>query len=104
MRIYVAGPYSQGDVRENVARAIAIGNVIARRGHTPFIPHLTHFWHLQHPHPVGFWYAQDMEWLRQCDALYRIPGPSEGADNEVAECLRLGRPVFTELEEIPGSI
>lgn len=38
-RIYVAGPYTKGDVEANVARAIEAGDVVAYHGMTPFIPH-----------------------------------------------------------------
>ncbi len=101
MRIYVAGPYSSGDVAQNVRLAIHEGDYIARLGHTPFIPHLTHFWHLVCPNPYEFWLAQDMEWLRVCDALLRIPGESKGADLEVVEAQRLGLIIYHSVFDIP---
>lgn len=102
MKIYVAGPYSKGDVARNVREAIYIGNNLRALGHTPFIPHLTHFWHMLIPHDdISFWYGYDMEWLEMCDAVYRIPGESTGADMEVARAKELGMPVFTSFLEIP---
>jgi hypothetical protein len=93
-KVYIAGPYTQGDVAQNVRTAIRAGDAIAEAGGTPFIPHLSHFWHLVCPHEYEFWIAQDMEWLRSCDALVRLPGPSAGADAESKEAKRLGMPVF----------
>jgi hypothetical protein len=94
MKVYVAGPYSKGDVAENVRNAIYAGNNLRALGHTPFIPHLTHFWHFLLPHAIDYWYAYDMEWLEQCDAVFRIPGESHGADEEVKRAEELGKPVY----------
>ena len=101
MRIYVAGPYTKGDVVENVHKAIMTGNNLRALGHTPFIPHLTHFWHFIIQHDIEYWYAYDMEWLEQCEALFRIAGESKGADLEVARARELGLPVYTSFLEIP---
>lgn len=101
MRIYIAGPYSKGDAAVNVANAIDAANYVAAIGWTPFVPHLTHFWHLLRPHSYDFWMAQDLEWLKVCDALLRLPGESTGADNEVAWAKDHGLPVYYSLFEIP---
>jgi hypothetical protein len=101
MRIYVAGPYTKGDVAENVRQAIIIGNNLRSLGHTPFIPHLTHFWHFLVPHEIDYWYRYDMEWLTVCDAVFRIGGESKGADAEVEQARVLGKPVYTSFDELP---
>ena len=91
MRIFIAGPYSKGDVVVNVQNAIHAANKLLALGHTPFIPHLTHFWHLITPKPYEEWVEIDKAWLYVCDALLRLPGESPGADNEleIAKCLNL---------------
>ena len=94
MLIYVAGPYTNGDVALNVRKAIDAGNVLRSMGHTPFVPHLTHFWHMIHPHDIQYWYDYDMEWLKKCDALFRLPGESKGADAEEDLARELGLPVL----------
>ena len=102
MKIYVAGPYTKGDVVLNTRKAIEVGEKIAELGHVPFIPHLTLFWHMLYPHTdIDFWYTYDNEWLKSCDALFRIPGESTGADAEVKLARKLGLPVFYMLSEIP---
>lgn len=98
-KVYVAGPYTHGDVAANVRCAIRAGDAIADAGGVPFIPHLTHFWHLLHGHDHAFWIEQDLAWLRCCDALLRLPGLSIGADQEVLEAERLGLPVFRVLAQ-----
>jgi hypothetical protein len=40
--------------------------------------------------------------LARCDACLRIGGPSEGADRMVATAHRLGKAVFTSLDEVPA--
>jgi hypothetical protein len=99
-RVYVSGPYSRGDVEWNVLEAMRIGNLIMLAGHAPFVPHLTHHFHAKFPHDYSTWLAVDLVFLSVCDALYRIPGYSVGADVEVMEALRLGIPVICTEDEL----
>jgi hypothetical protein len=99
MKVYVAGPYTIGDVEKNIERAITAGEKIMMRGDYPFIPHLTHYWHLLYQHSWSYWMEYDMKWLDQCDALVRLPGESVGADKEVETAKRLGLKVFYGMEE-----
>lgn len=99
MRVYIAGPYSKGDVMLNIREAIFAADWVAAAGHTPFVPHLTGFWHAISPHPYEWWLAQDMEWLRVCEAVVRLPGDSAGADDEVAKAEELGIPTFPGVPE-----
>ena len=98
MRIYVSGPYT-GHEGQNVRRAIDAGEQLLAMGHAPYIPHLNLMWELAYPnHTYEDWLALDMAWVSVCDALVRLPGPSEGADREVALARKIGIPVWT-LEE-----
>lgn len=101
MRIYIAGPYTKGDVAINVRNAIFAGNYVALLGHFPFIPHLSHFWHVVAPNEYDFWMRQDEEWLKVCDAILRLEGESAGADQEVRIAKELGLKVYTSVFEIP---
>jgi hypothetical protein len=109
MRIYVAGPYSapsQAVVRDNVERALAVGLRLMRRGHVPFVPHLS-YWLDElaatqgNAIPYESWLAYDCEWLRLCDALYLL-APSPGADREVMLAEGLWLPIYRSLEEVPS--
>lgn len=97
--IYIASPYTKGDVAVNVRVNIEAGDRVAKAGYYPFIPLLTHFWHLIFPNDYKFWTAQDMGWLERCDAIIRLPGESSGADAEVEFAKRIGIPVFYSVEE-----
>lgn len=100
MIIYVAGPYTQGDVAQNVRRAIEAGNRLLDAGHAPYIPHLTHFWHLLFPHSYRTWLDLDREFLKCCHALVRLPGKSAGADTEVHLARKWQLPVFDGIQEL----
>jgi hypothetical protein len=91
--VYVAGPYSKPDPCENTNRAILAANRLLDCC-APLIPHLSHFWHTVTPKPYEEWLALDLEYLRRCDVVLRLPGESSGADGEVAFALEHGIPVF----------
>ena len=101
MIIYIAAPYSNGDVAWNVNIAIQFADALIEKGHTPYIPHLTHFWHLISPKLKEFWLEYDLQFLPICDALYRGLGYSKGADGEVERAKKLGIPVYYRMEDIP---
>lgn len=96
-KVYVAGPYTKGDVAVNVRNAIRAANDLADLGFAPFVPHFTHFWHMLHPRPYEFWLELDNQFLPHCDAVLRLPGESGGADKEVALARTLGLPVFHDI-------
>lgn len=97
--VYIAGPYTIGDVAENVREAILAAEEVAFCGHVPIIPHLSHLWHLVIPHDYEFWCELTMRMLDRCDALVRLPGESRGADKEIERALELNLPVFYGIEE-----
>lgn len=96
--VYIAGPYSKGDVAQNVRTAVIWAEHVKCLGFQVFVPHLCHLWHLISPHSYLFWMDHDLAWLKKCDILLRMPGDSEGADREVAAAKALGIPVVTGLE------
>ena len=99
--VYIAGPYTKGDVAQNVANAIKIGNQLLNLGFFPFIPHLTHFWHMMHSQEYKTWMDLDDVWLSKCDALFRISGEHNGADTEEYRAISVYNiPVYDDLEEL----
>src|SRR5687767_6211715 len=93
-RVYIAGPYTRGNVSANVKRALEAATRLIELGFCPFVPHLFHFLHAEHEQPYETWMALDFEWLAQCDVVLRLPGYSPGADQEVQRAGELGIPVF----------
>ena len=100
IKVYVAGPYTNGDTAINVRTALEVANNLADCGFAPYVPHLTHFWHLIFPRPYEFWLDLDNTFLPSCNCLLRLPGASAGADKEVELAQRLKLPVFYSQEEL----
>ena len=100
IKVYIAGPYSKGDVAVNVRNAFEVANKLADLGFAPFIPHYTHFWHMMFPRPYEFWLKLDKQFLPCCDALLRLPGESHGSDTEVDFARSLDIPVFFDIESL----
>lgn len=98
--VYLAGPYTKPDPCANTNTTIKVADELAALGFVPFVPHLTLLWHVVSPHPYEFWTEYDLHWLRQCDALLRIPGESSGADKEIAEARRICIPVFDSIDDL----
>jgi hypothetical protein len=110
LKIYVAGPYS-GDTKDkieyNVRRAMEVGLQIWKKGHFPYIPHLTH-WPDMLSRELGIdmdwsdymkWHAP---WVDACDALFLL-AESKGALLETARAIEDGKQIFRFLEEIPDT-
>lgn len=107
LKIYVAGPLSTGtydDITRNVRTAIDHANTIMMLGGAPYLPHLTHFWNIFHPHGWQEWMALDREFLLQCDAFYRLPGASKGADLEEQWAKEHGLPIYKTMQEVEYAI
>ena len=103
-KVYIAGPYTKGDVAQNVAEAISLAHQLMTYGYAPYCSHLSHFMHFYSPRPYEDWINLDKEWLKVCDAVLRIPGESKGADIEVKLAEELGILVFYDLETLLGNL
>jgi hypothetical protein len=115
MMILIAGPYRSGtgddpdSMKQNLDRLEALALPLFRKGHIPII---------------GEWLALPMiklagsekpgddEWeeiqypaahrlLEKCDAIFRIPGASKGADQDVQIATKRGLPVYYRLDDVP---
>jgi hypothetical protein len=97
---YIAGPLSIGDQALNVRRAIDAAETLLSSGVIPFVPHLTHFWHLIYDHNWETWLKIDEEILTRCDCILRIPGESSGADRECNLAYHKNIPVFIDIDSL----
>jgi hypothetical protein len=88
--LYVAGPYTHDDPVLNTHCAVRCATAVyLLTPYVPVVPHLTLLWHVIDPRPVEHWYAYDLHVLTRCDAIVRLPGPSTGADRELAAAVDL---------------
>lgn len=92
--IYIAGPYTHPDPVVNTRIAIDAWNKLIAAGNTPIVPHVSMLLHLVYPKPIEFWYKYDIEIMKRCDAVLRLPGNSIGADAEVRAAKDIGLPVY----------
>ena len=108
LRIYIAGPYTAETpqrLRINTEKAIDVGIALFRKGHIPYIPHLTHYVDMRAKR-IGVrlswndFIKWDEPWLDVCDALLYL-GKSKGADLEMRRARRLKKIIFRSLDEIP---
>jgi hypothetical protein len=98
-KVFIAGPYTMGDVAQNVKKAMDAANDLINLGFAP-CPHLTHFLHMNHFQPYEKWLELDLVYLANCDAILRLPGESNGADGEVKRGLELNIPVYYDLKSL----
>ena len=99
IKVYVSGPYSKHMV-DGTRNAIFAAEELRKAGYLPFVPHLSLLWDLILPSPYEEWMKYDMDWVRECDCLLRLPGESPGADREVILAHKIGIPVFHTVKEV----
>jgi hypothetical protein len=109
-RVYVAGPISKGDLRENIRRALEAGHRLLKAGYSPLVPHLTCWWGGETPEVlprdtvIEDWYGMELSWVAVAHAVLRLPGESTGAGLEVQLAADLRIPVFRCVEELMRSV
>ena len=101
--VYIASPYTIGDIALNVRKSIEVANRLLELGYIPFVPLLSHFWHLISPKPHQEWMELDFEWVLRCDCVLRVSGVSSGADAEVELAAGNDIPVFYSIKDLVQS-
>jgi hypothetical protein len=100
IKVYIASPYTKGDVAVNVKLQLDTFDELMTLGFAPHAPLYSHFQHMAHPRPYEDWLKNDLEWLPTCDCILRLPGESSGADREIARAKELGLLVFYSIKEL----
>jgi len=85
--VYIASPYTVGNKEKNVWKSIEVAEELIEIGYVPFLPLLSHYWHIGSPHDYDYWMELDTDWLLKCDLVLRLPGESKGADQEVKRAI-----------------
>jgi hypothetical protein len=109
LKIYIAGPYTAPteELRlVNVQKAIDASFEIFRKGHFPYVPHLTHFVDLR-ANEIGHvltwedYIRWDLPWVEACDALLHLSS-SKGADLELEFAKTKGKHIYYSTDDIPA--
>lgn len=99
--IYIASPYSiYDDKQAAVDVQIDAFATLRDMGYEPIAPLLSHYIDQRHPASYDRWLQWCLTMVGVCDVVLRLPGDSVGADREVAEARRLGKPVMFGIDEI----
>ena len=117
MLILIAGPYASGTdgdperMARNLKRLEEAAWPIFSAGHVPMIGEWVALPVLasagasgpDDPLAADVMYPTAERLLQHCDAVLRLPGPSRGADQDVAIAQGRGIPVYYSLDEIPDA-
>lgn len=91
--VYVAHPIGKDPIG-NARKAFSFADSIAHFC-VPIVPD-NPAWELAYPKTYEEWMKRDLDLVVGCDALFRMPGESPGADREVAYARDAGIPVFED--------
>jgi hypothetical protein len=116
LMILIAGPYRSGTgddplkLAANVAAMEAYALPLFRGGHLPILgewlalplAQLAGSRQIGDPAFNEIFHPSAERILARCEAVLRVGGPSQGADQMVASARKLGLKVYFRLAEIPG--
>ncbi|MFW6311016.1 MAG: hypothetical protein ACOC1K_02150 [Nanoarchaeota archaeon] len=102
IRVYIASPYTNGWMPDNVRLQLEAKNLLLDYGFKPFAPLENHFSEIYKKRDEGEWLEWDFTWLSACHIVIRIKGYdkdgkelySPGADKEIALAEELNIPFF----------
>ena len=101
MLVFIAGPFvSNDDIGANVKAAVDIGLNLHERGYAVYIPHISILSTCVSPHSREYWLAYQRRILEHCNVVYRLPGDSEGSDQEEKYARSLKIPVVSNVDQL----
>jgi hypothetical protein len=100
IKVYIASPYTGGDVAVNVRNQLRCADLLMDLGFAPFVPLYSHFQHMAYPRPYKDWINLDLEWILCCNCVLRLEGESKGADREVEFAKEFDMPIFYNINDL----
>jgi len=99
-KVYISGPISIGNQLVNLNQSFQAHKALIDAGFAPLNPILTMLVPWANDVSRDVWMEADLPWVAASDAVFRIPGESEGADTEVKYAYENGIPVFTNIQDL----
>lgn len=101
MIVYIASPYTaHADKQAAVDAQMDAFATLRDLGYEPIAPLLSHYIDQRHPASYERWLQWCLAMVAVSDVVLRLPGASNGADAEVAEAQRLGKPVVYGIDDL----
>jgi len=110
---YIAGPFTAllpdgapdlPRIEINIRAAEDVARIIITRSEriACLVPHSIGRYFAEGPGSPDYWYAATMEMANRCDCAMMAPGweRSSGSKREKARMEQIGRPVFTDVDEL----
>ena len=118
MMILIAGPYRGGTnddpvlIQKNLDKLESVALPLFRKGHIPMIGEWVSLplMHLAGSKEIGDSIWDEVQYpvahriLEKCDAVLRLEGASNGADNDVRIAKERGLKIYYSIEEIPDLV
>ncbi len=111
--IYIAGPISNGnklgarEIYKNVINGEDIYMKLVEKGYNPICPHFSYYPWLRHEKDIKWqiWLSMDESYVKASPLLYymlpEIYGESKGAKHEYELAKKLGKTIYTNMNEVP---
>ena len=111
--IYIAGRISNGNklgaraIYKNVINGEDIYMKLVEKGYNPICPHFSYYPWLRHDRDIKWqiWLSKDESYVKGSPMLfYMLPeiyGESKGAKHEYELAKKLGKTIYTSLDEVP---
>lgn len=110
---YLAGPIGNGhtigprQMYANVRRAEEVMFQLIKKGYSVICPHLSyHCWiNWSEDIPWERWMQMDFDFVKRADVLFYMSpekyGESKGAKRELSLAQKLGKKIYTDLDQVP---
>lgn len=92
--VYILGPHVEGDPFISLRMAVQNAEVLRNAGYTPHVPQLHMLWHMVSPREQDDFISINMDFLKMCGAVVKIPGVVNSDSPEEQLANELGIPVY----------
>ncbi len=111
--IYIAGPISNGnklgarEILQNVEKGEDIYMELVKKGYNPICPHFSYHPWLRYKEDIKWqvWLTMDENYVKVCPLLFymkpEIYGDSKGALHEYELAKKLGKTIYTSIDQLP---